>query len=412
MSSKVIFRGRVLIVIIAFTVIASAGLIYSSIKSLQLDREHLTLEKHSKNIVVEISSSRIFLDDYFLFNDTLKKVAVLNCFTYTNEYINALDSFIVKKYKGNQEFDFRKTLESVNNQVTQLHKQIAVALQNNAKSIDIVILDNYHNFQIAYQKLDKSIDKYIIRENIKFKRGIFALVFLIFCLLVLCVVLIRRLINSYNTIEKQQAIKSLEVEYKERKRIAADLHDGLGSVLSSIALFIKLIEKDCTNENVNKSLIQVKELSGIALENLEAAINNLNPSNLTRYGLIQSLEIICDKINDIGKISCTVNSPDSEMRYDPNLEINIYRICNELINNTLKHSDASKLLIDIQQIKKTVVLLYRDNGKGFNPDLIYTNDEEKMGLHNIVNRIESFGGKYEINSGEGKGVEIILSFNI
>jgi len=412
MISKVNFRGRVLIVIIAFTVVACAGLIYTSIKSLQLDSEHLSLEEHSKNIVVEISNSRIFLDDYFLFNDTLKKVAILNCFTYTNEYINALDSFIVKKYIGSQEFYFRKTLESVNNQVTQLHNQIAVALQNNAKSIDIVILDNYHDFQIAYQELDKSIDDYIIRENIRFKRGIFALVFLIFCLLVLCVVLIYKLVNSYNAIEKQQAIKSLEVEFKERKRIAADLHDGLGSVLSSIALYIKLIEKDCTNETENKSLIQVKELSGIALENLEAAINNLNPSNLNRYGLIKSLEIICDKINDIGKVSCTVNSRELEMRLDPNLEINIYRICNELINNTLKHSGASELLIDIQKIKKTVILLYRDNGKGFDPDLIFTNDEEKMGLRNIVNRVESFGGKYEINSSEGNGVDIQFEFKI
>lgn len=412
MSSKVNFRGRVLLVIIAFTAIASAGLIYTSIKSLQLDREHLSLKEHSKNIVVEISNSRIFLDDYFLFNDTLKEVAILNCFTNSREHITALDSFIVKKYKGSQEFELRKSLTSVNNQVAQLHNQISVSLQNNVKTIDVLTLDNYHDFQVAYQKVDKSIDEYILRENIRFKQGIFALVFLIFCLLVLCVALIRKLINSYNAIEKQQAIKSLEVEFKERKRIAADLHDGLGSVLSSIALFIKLIEKDCTNKTVNKSLIQVKELSGIALDNLEAAINNLNPSNLNRYGLIKSLEIICDKINDIGKVICTVNSPDSEMKLDPNVEINIYRICNELINNTLKHSGASKLIIDIQKIKKTVILSYRDNGIGFNPDLIFTNDEEKMGLHNIIKRIESFGGKYEINSGEGKGVDIMLSFNI
>lgn len=108
MSSKVIFRGRVLLVIIIFTVIACAGIIYTSIKSLQLDREHLSLVEHSKNIDLEISHSRIFLDDYFLFNDTLKKVALLNCFKYTNEYITSLDSFIVKKYKGSQEFDLSK----------------------------------------------------------------------------------------------------------------------------------------------------------------------------------------------------------------------------------------------------------------------------------------------------------------
>lgn len=412
MSSKVNFRGRVLIVIIAFTVVACAGLIYTSIKSLQLDSEHLSMVEQAKNIDLEISRSRIFLDDYFLFNDTSKKIAIKNSFIDATEYITSLDSFIIRKFEGNPESDLHKSLESVNTLTEKLNIQISVALQNNDKTIDKIILNNYREFQIAYQKLDSSIHKYIIIENIRFKRGVFIFVFLIFCLLLLCVVLIHMLINSFNAIEKQQAIKSLEVEYKERKRIAADLHDGLGSVLSSITLYIKLIEKDCTNKTVNKSLIQVKELSGIALENLEAAINNLNPSNLNRYGLIKSLEIICDKINDIGKVRCTVTSPDSEMKLEQNLEINIYRICNELINNTLKHSGASKLFIDIQKIKKTVILLYRDNGKGFDPDLIYTNDEEKMGLHNIIKRIESFGGKYEINSGEGKGVEIILSFNI
>lgn len=412
MSSEVIVRGRVLLVIIAFTVIACAGLIYSSIISLQLDREHLSLKEHSKNIVVQVSNSRIFLDDYFLFSDTLKEVAIQNCFTYSSKYIASLDSLVVKKYKGNQEFELRKSLASVNKRVAQLHNQISVSLQNNVNAIDVVILDNYHDFQIAYQELDKSIDDYILRENFRFKQGIFALAFLFFCLLVLSIILIRKLINSNNAIEKQQAIKSLEVEFKERKRIAADLHDGLGSVLSSIALFINLIEKDCAHNNVNKSLLQVKELSGIALDNLEAAINNLNPSSLNRYGLLKSLEIICDKINDIGKVSCFVTSNDSDMKLNPNMEINIYHICNELINNTLKHSGASKLSIDIQRIKKTVILSYHDNGKGFNPDLIFSNDEEKMGLRNIINRIESFGGKYEINSGEGNGLEIMLRFNI
>ena len=177
-------------------------------------------------------------------------------------------------------------------------------------------------------------------------------------------------------------------------------------------LFIKLIEKDCTNSTENKSLVQVKELSGIALENLEAIINNLNPSTLNKYGLIKSLEIICGKINEIGEVTCVVNSTVPDIKLTSNIELNVFRICSELINNTLKHAEASKLYIDIQQIKNTVVILYRDNGKGFNPDIINTSDEDKMGLRNIINRIESLGGKYEINTGEGKGVRIILSFNL
>jgi signal transduction histidine kinase len=300
----------------------------------------------------------------------------------------------------------------VDSHVNKLQNKVAASLQNNAENFNVAILTEYRDFQLAYQELDRTIHEYILHENNEFRQRVFTLVLLTFFLLLVCIFLIYRIINSYNTIEKQQALRALEVEYKERKRIAADLHDGLGSILSSIALFIKLIEKDCTHNKENKSLIQVKELSGIALENLEATINNLNPSILNKYGLLKSLEILCDKINDTGQVNCVVNSTNPEITLDPNMELNVYRICNELINNTLKHANASKLFFDIQQIKKTVVILYRDNGIGFSPELIHTSDEEKMGLRNIINRIESFGGKYEINTGEGKGVEIKLSFTI
>ncbi|QIA09098.1 sensor histidine kinase [Draconibacterium halophilum] len=412
MGLKIIFRGKVLLAIIIFTTISCTGIIYTSIKNLQPDNKHLLLLELSKNIDLEISHSRIFLDDYFLFNDTLKRTAILSSFTNTQKYITSLDSLVEAKYKDNRELELRKSLESVTNQVEELQHKTAVALQKNAQTFDPAILTNYRSFQIAYQDLQQTIDDYILNENFRFNQKVFTLVLLTFFLLLVSIFLIYRIISSYNAIEKQQAIRSLEVELKERKRIAADLHDGLGSILSSIALYIKLIEKDCTNKTENKNLIQIKELSGIALENLEATINNLNPSILNKYGLIKSLEIICDRINDVGEVTCTVNSTNLEMKLDPNMELNMYRICNELINNTLKHAGASKLYIDIQQVKKTVIILYRDNGKGFNPELIYTSDEEKMGLRNIINRMKSFGGKYEINSATGKGVEIMLRFNL
>ncbi|MCG6191123.1 sensor histidine kinase [Maribellus maritimus] len=412
MSLKIVFRGKVLLAVIIFTTITCTGIIYISVKSLQLDREHLLLLKLSKNIDLEISHSRIFFNDYFLFNDSLKKTTVLNSFTNTNKSITSLDSLIGKKYKGNTEFDLRKSLETVTKEVKELENEVTAALLNKAKDYDVAILNNYRHFQLAFQELEKRIAQYILHENIKFKQRVVTLVLLTFFLLLFCIFLIYRIINSYNAIEKQQAVRALEVEYKERKRIAADLHDGLGSILSSIALFIKLIEKDCNNKAENKSLIQVKELSGIALENLEAIINNLNPSILNRYGLVKSLEILCDRINETGKITCIVNSNNTELKLEPNIELNIYRICNELINNTLKHADATELFLDIQQIKRTLTIFYRDNGKGFDTSLIYTSDEEKMGLRNIVNRLESYGGRYTINSGEGKGVEIMLIFNL
>jgi len=412
MSLRIILRGKVLLAIVIFTTITCAGIIYTSTKSLQLDRKHLALQKLSNNINLEITRSRIYADDYLVFKDLTKKTDVLNCFAATQNYILSLDSIIEAKHWGQTAPDLQKALDLLDKQAAQIQSMITESIANNATDINLPLLNNYHNFELAYQEFQKRIDAYIFQENIKFKKQAFSLIVLSFFLLLFCIFLIYRIINSYNAIEKKQAIRSLEVEFKERKRIAADLHDGLGSILSSIVLYIKLIEKDCSDLSENKSLQQVKELSESALENLEATIHNLNPSILSKYGLIKSLEIVCEKINDIGKVTCNIQATNTAMNLDPNVELNLYRICNELINNTLKHSGAQNLFIDIQQIKKTIINFYRDNGIGFNPDIIHTSDEEKMGLRNIVNRIESLGGKYEINSEKGKGVEIMLSLNL
>ena len=175
-------------------------------------------------------------------------------------------------------------------------------------------------------------------------------------------------------------------------------------------LFVKLIEKDNSDSVIGKKLDKLKDLSSIALDNLESAINNLNPSNLNRYGLIKSLEIICDGINDTGKIFCRLVKPKIHLKLDSNVQINLYKICSELINNTIKHSNATELYIDIQSEKNTLNLIYKDNGIGFNSDLIHTSSEEKMGLRSIINRVESLGGRYQINSWKGNGLEVLLSF--
>ena len=94
------------------------------------------------------------------------------------------------------------------------------------------------------------------------------------------------------------------------------------------------------------------------------------------------------------------------------MEINLYRICNEFINNSLKHANASDISLDIQQERNSIFVRYSDNGIGFNTDLISTYDEEKMGLRNIINRVESLGGKFDITSEPGKGVDIVLQLII
>jgi signal transduction histidine kinase len=408
-------KGKVVIIVLAFCMLSFSGIIFTVIKSLILDREHLALVEFSKNIEIEVSHSRIKLDDYFLINDTSVNIEILEGLAKAKELVLSLNSinrkdtqFSSKKIIRN----FGNILSKIEVHIDNLQVLISNAFLKDKTTIDSQIIKEYNDFQQTFLEFENNLHDYISKRNSNFKGKIFTLLISIFAFLILCLVLIVRLINAYYLVERQYVEKSIEIEYKERKRIAADLHDGLGSILSSIVLFVKLIEKDYSKKNISSNLEQVKQLADMALENLEAAINNLNPSILEKYGLIKSIEILCDKINDIGKVNCTINASNFDMKITKNMEINIYRICNELIHNTLKHANASEIKIDFKSIKKRMYFYYRDNGKGFNPDLISSNKKEKMGLKNMISRVESFDGTYTINSGHGTGVKITLQFNV
>lgn len=410
---KLLFKYKVIIVLVTIVILAFSAIIYTSFRSLKLEKEHLVILENLNNLDLEISHSRIYLDDYYIHYDTLSKAKVISSFEKAEDYISKLSSFRYKINGADKYGNLILNISKVGLQVEQIKSVVTRGFDKDLRSIDKAILTEYNNFQDIYLKFDDSLHQYVLDENLDFRRKVFVLLLSIFGILVLSLFVIFRLINAFQAMETQQANKTLDVEYKERKRIAADLHDGLGSILSSIALYVKLIEKDFFSKEINGNLEQIKQLSNTALENLEATINNLNPSSLNRYGLTKSIEILCGRIKDAGKIDCHLNIQDLGIELSKNIELNIYRICNELINNTLKHSFATELTIDMRMHRKTVILLYRDNGKGFNTDLIYSNEEEeKMGLLNIINRIESLGGKYEINSEKGKGVEFILRFNV
>jgi len=398
-----------LFVIVGFTVITSGVLVHLSKKSLLLDKEHLVLIEYLKNIEIEVAHGRILLDDYYLFKNPIDSNLINQSIARAEKQIETLNLFVLEKYKHRRQTMLLGSLGAVKQQVIQLKTAINNEIESSSSSVNVEILEDYKAFWKACEKLDKRIHDYVIHENSDIKLGIFILVFLVFSLLIISLILTYSLIKVNNAAEKEQATKTIEIEYREQKRIAADLHDGLGSILSSIALFTKLAEKE--NAGVaNKNLEKVKELSDLALDSLEAVINNFSPSNLERNGLVNALEIIAHRISETGKITCKVIAPTEPLVCDSNLEINLYRICNELINNSIKHSGAGKLIISIKKLKKKIEVNYKDNGKGFNTDLIFTADKEKMGLRNIVNRVESLSGHYQFNSTPGNGIDFFFWF--
>lgn len=197
----------------------------------------------------------------------------------------------------------------------------------------------------------------------------------------------------------------IQTEEQERKRIAQELHDGLGPVLSTIKLYTETyINSD--NEEF-KEKIKTQLLFGIddALNQTSTISNNLSPHVLEDFGLKVAIQKFFEKLLSISNI--TVNfTYDYLTPINKNIEITLYRVSIELINNTLKHADATSIALSIDGDENSVKLSYSDNGKGF--DFNKTKALQKgMGLFNISNRVEALGGSLKFK--ENKGVFFNIS---
>jgi PAS domain S-box-containing protein len=184
----------------------------------------------------------------------------------------------------------------------------------------------------------------------------------------------------------------IQTEEKERKRVAQDLHDGLGPVLSTIKL---LTQTYINSDNVKfKNKIKTQLISGIdeALEQTSAISNNLSPHVLNDFGLRAALQQFIDKVTGLGKMEVDYYY-DFSFNMSKDVEITLYRVAIELLNNTIKHAKASNCELRITGDENQIFLSFHDNGIGF--DLNTQKEEKKgMGLFNITNRIKSLDGEF------------------
>jgi signal transduction histidine kinase len=208
----------------------------------------------------------------------------------------------------------------------------------------------------------------------------------------------RRAVRLY----KQSLLTEITTLEKERSRMASDLHDEIGPLLSAVKLRINSIdihnetdrgEVEKTNTQIDNLLVRIREI-----------LLDLMPTTLTRDGLAVALG---DFIEFCSKSSSLkINFQFTDIKLSQPQAINLYRIGQELIHNTIKHSEASELLIELRQEKDKIILATRDNGKGFNYDE-KSKESNGLGLQNLLRRTEILGGKMFCES-KGKGTTYIF----
>ena len=212
--------------------------------------------------------------------------------------------------------------------------------------------------------------------------------------------------------EKRVLNAVINTEESERKRFAKDLHDGLGPLLSSVKMSFSAVTVSPEKKDQRAILESAKQAINEAISSLKEISNNLSPHILDNFGLASAIRSFTNKIDQTGKIKIEFRSNIHEKRYPGNTEVILYRAICELINNTLKHSKAKKILISLDEEDGKLKVLYQDDGKGFDYNQVLLNETGGMGLPNIRSRINSINGNFAVDSLPGEGVVVTIEVGV
>lgn len=210
-------------------------------------------------------------------------------------------------------------------------------------------------------------------------------------------------IRKQKEIEKLNAI--ITTQENERTRIAEDMHDEIGPMLSAIKLMISSFSKSDDITELNSQIQQASNHLDSVIQNIRNIVRNLSSANLHKIGLIQSLEDFRSIIERDNRIRFVLNHEGIIGQWIEEAEVNIYRILYELINNSIKHSNCNEIRILFHAFENTFEIFYSDNGHA-ESNLIVLG----MGIRNVETRVKGLNGKLIKNDEftEGAMYHIIL----
>lgn len=212
----------------------------------------------------------------------------------------------------------------------------------------------------------------------------------------------RRLDELRSETEKKILSAVIKTEEEERQRFAKELHDGLGPLLSVVKMLVSGLDVNKTtdvNEKIKQNLKQAVDEAIVSVRDISA---NISPHILNNFGLKIAIESFIKKLYTTEGMDIRFTSNIDDHRFTYNVEVIMYRVVCELVNNTLRHAVATKIRIDIHLDEEMLYLEYQDNGIGFDVDML--SSDNGMGLTNMQYRLQSGNGDMTITSQRGKGM--------
>ena len=200
----------------------------------------------------------------------------------------------------------------------------------------------------------------------------------------------------------------LNGEEQERTRISRELHDSLGGLLTAMKIALSGIKEECPTGEMKERLQPVLGQLNDSIHELRRISHNLMPPAIVQFGLKEALNDYCIQMSKNNRTSVNFIFYGRLFRFNSSMEIALYRIAQEAINNALKYSKATEIKVQLIQEEEWVNLTIQDNGTGFTAE--NHTYSETSGLKNMRARAESLDGRLDISSTIGTGTEVIVDF--
>ena len=245
--------------------------------------------------------------------------------------------------------------------------------------------------------------------------GTLVVVVLITCLFFFVIIYQRKMIKNQielRTLHDQRQGDLMnavfETQESERKRLAEDLHDSVGQVLSAIKLNMHRLHKNAISESSQPLLVDTRKLIDECIQEIRNIIHNVLPPVLTDYGLLAALEALCNKVQQVTNIKVNFYKNLPEQRFSHDVELALYRIAQELFGNAIKHSNATTIKPSVTKSGDRVLIEFKDDGVGFNINEV----KHGFGIKNLESRVQLINGEIDIQSKPSVGTITTIKLKI
>jgi two-component system NarL family sensor kinase len=305
------------------------------------------------------------------------------------------------------------------------HKELSDSAMNIGSRKNITELEKKYETEKKQNQIDKlEAENKLQLLNIKQKNSLnYSLIAGAFIFLIITILTYR----TYKQKQKMQENRIIELETlqqltatenvlkgeeQERTRLAKDLHDGLGGMLSGIKYSLNTMKGNLimTPEN-NQAFERSIDMLDSSIKEMRRVAHNMMPEALVKFGLNTALKDFCNEVNQTGALQVNFQSigMDNEI-IEQTMSITIYRIVQELINNTLKHASAKNAIVQVAKSENSLSVTVEDDGIGFDTSLL--NKSKGMGWSNIQNRVDFLKGSLDVRSEKEKGTSVHIELNL